>query len=118
MAGKQVLTAKSILNCAHGGTVDLDPSQSWVRIGGREVLVEPDTVNRPVKACPMATPTTPPCSKTVNADKGASFSELVKIDGHGMCLATATGMTDWSRMATTPYFVSSPAQDFVAVEGG
>lgn len=117
MAGKQILTAASDLKCAHGGSVDLKPSQGWVRIEGQEILIEPDTVNRPVKACPMATPTTPPCTKTVNADAAQSFSEIVKIDGHGLCMATATGMTNWSRMASTPYAVTAPRQDLVTVVG-
>lgn len=118
MAGQLALIGRSILKCAHGADVDLDPSQSWVKIEGAGVLVEPDTVNRPIKSCPMATPANPPCKLTITAVPAASFSSFVKIDGHGICLATATGMTNWSLLAVVPYTVASPAQDFVSIGAG
>jgi hypothetical protein len=116
MAGRRVLTGQSVLKCAHMGTVALAPSQDFVRIEGESVLIDPDTVGRPVRACPMATPANPPCTKTVNADRSASFSDFVRIDGRGVCLDTATGMTNWSKLAVIPYSVISPAQDFVGIE--
>ena len=118
MAGQFVLVSRSSLKCAHLGSVDLDPSQHWVKIDGAEVLVDPDTVDRPISGCAMATPANPPCTRTITADRAASFSGLVKIDGKGVCLATATGMTNWSQLAVVPYVVASPAQDFVAIGGG
>lgn len=116
MAGLNILTSSSSLKCAHGGRVDIEPSQRWVRVNGDPVLVDPDTVGRPIHACPMATPANPPCSKTVNANNSASFSALVRIDGHGVCLDTATGMTNWSKLAVIPYAVISAGQDLVSAE--
>ena len=116
MAGLKILTKSASLKCAHGGRVDMKASQHWVRVGGDPVLVDDDTVGRPIAACPMATPANPPCSKTVSADSAASFSALVKIDGRGVCLNTATGMTDWSKLAVVPYAVLSPGQDLVTAE--
>lgn len=89
-----------------------------MKIEGAEVLVEPDTVDRPIRGCAMATPANPPCTKTITADRAASFSAFVKIGGRGVCLATATGMTNWSRLAVVPYVVASPAQEFVSIGGG
>lgn len=116
MAGKLALNGKAVLHCAHMGTVSLDPSQSWVRIDGASVLVDPDTVNRPVVSCPAATLVNTQCTATMSADRDASFSALVRIDGHGICLETATGVTNWSQLRNTPYAVTSPGQDFVTSE--
>lgn len=111
-----MLTAEAVLNCAHAGTVELDPAQRWVRIQGASVLIDPDTVGRPIIACPMATLVNSPCTRTMSADRAQSFSALVRIDGRGVCLATATGVTNWSQLLTTPYAVTSPGQDFVTTE--
>lgn len=116
MNARKVLTERSVLHCAHMGTVSLNPSQQWVRVNGASVLVDPDTVNRPVVACPMATLVNTPCTQTMTADRDASFSSLVRIDSRGVCLDTATGVTNWSQLLNTPYTVTSPAQDFVATE--
>lgn len=116
MTRLKILTSKASLKCAHGGSVDLKPSQRWVRVGGAPVLVDPDTVDRPIHACPMATPANPPCGKTVNANGAASFSALVKIDGRGVCLDTATGMTNWSKLAVVPYAVISSGQNLITAE--
>jgi hypothetical protein len=113
MAGRRLLVARAVLKCAHMGTVGLEPSQDFVRVDGDLLLVEPDTIDRPVSACPMLTPGNPPCTRTVNADRAASFSELVSVEGRGVCLDTATGMTNWSKLAVVPYLVVSPGQDLV-----
>lgn len=112
-----LLTRDAVLKCAHGGVVGIAPFQTWVVIREVPVLVEPDPLSRPIAACPQMTPTTPPCLVTVSVDEGASYSAFVTIDGHRVCMDTATGRTDWAKLSTVPYSVTSPGQDFVSVGG-
>ena len=112
-----VLTKDALLTCAHGGVVGIVASQDWVTIGGSAALVEPDPLNRPIAACPMMTPTTPPCLLTVSVDEKASYSAFVTIDGHRLCLDGATGRTDWSKLSTVPFAVGRPGQDLVSCGG-
>jgi hypothetical protein len=118
MAGELVLTAKSVLRCAHMGVVDIEPSQEWVRVEDVPLLIEPDPKDRPIHRCPQATPTTPPCTRTVAVNEGTSYSAFVRIDDHRVCLGSTTGLTNWSKLAIIPFAVSSPEQDLVSMERG
>ena len=111
----QVLTEKAELSCAHGGRVGLEASQDLVRIGGVPVLVRPDLLNRPIKACPHATPANPPCFKTVSVDEAASYSGFVFIQGKPLAKLSATGRTDWSKLGVVPFSVGAAGQDFVSL---
>jgi hypothetical protein len=116
VALEKMLTENSDLRCAHLAPVKLKATQHWVRIEGEKVLVRPNTVKRPIVGCTQATVTNKPCTLTVTANQSASFSSLVKIDGHGVCLASATGKTNWSNLVQTDYSVRSAAQNFVGTE--
>ena len=118
----RVLTEEAVLKCDHGGVVDIKRRQEWVRIAGIAVLIEDDPLHRPVHRCPMITPTTPACAKTISIDEGKSYAAFVRVKTKGddprrLCLDTTTGKTDWSRIATVNYTVSKPGQDFVTVLG-
>lgn len=117
----RVLTESAILRCDHGGVVGLSPRQDWVRIEGRRLLVEDDPLGRPVRGCPMITPTTPACAVTVSVSQAPSYAAFVHVRSRGdkarrMCLDTTTGHTDWARLATVSYSVASPGQSFVVVK--
>jgi hypothetical protein len=112
-----VLTEDAVLKCAHGGVVKLEPLQRWLTIEGRAVLVEGDPLDRSVSACPHATPVTPPCRKTVSVDKDKSYSALARVGTLRVCMDSATGTTDWSKLGIIPYSVTAPGQQFVAVGG-
>ncbi|WP_316204479.1 hypothetical protein [Bradyrhizobium sp. SZCCHNS3051] len=117
-----VLTGNAVLTCEHGGIVVLAPQQHWVRIGGRDVLVEGDPLHRPIAACPMTTPTTPPCLLTISVNEAASYSPFITIATKGdkarrLCVADTTGKTDWSKLASVPFSVRAPGQDFVSIGG-
>jgi hypothetical protein len=105
----------SVLHCAHGGSVRVEASQDLVTIDGEFALVEPDLLNRPIAACPMATPSTPPCTKTVSVDTAPSYSAFVTITGHALCKDTAMGRTNWSQMGMIPFAVTSARQALVQV---
>lgn len=76
----RLLTEDALLQCDHGkgspglGRVGLKPRQDWLTIAGRRVLVEGDLWHRPIAACPMITPTTPPCAHTVSVDAAPSYA--------------------------------------------
>lgn len=111
----QVLTDKARLTCAHGGRVGLAASQDLVRIGDAAVLVRPDLLDRPITACPHATPSTPPCLTTVAVDEAPSHSAFVTIEGRPVAKASASGRTDWSKLGVVPFGVSDAGQDLVSV---
>jgi hypothetical protein len=117
----RVLTSETLLTCAHGGTVKLDPRQNWITIQDKPVLIEADTLNRPISGCPMRTPTTPPCTETVAVDEGPTYAAFITVQSNGertrrrLCLDTATGRTNWSKLSVVPFSVSRASQDLVQV---
>jgi hypothetical protein len=117
----RVLTEDAVLKCDHGGIVDLEPRQDWVRVGGRRVLIEDDPLGRKLHGCPMITPTTPACARTISVSEAPSYADFVRVTTKGdrprrICLDTTTGHTDWARIATVSYHVSAPGQLFVTVK--
>ena len=111
----KVLTEKAGLSCAHGGRVGLEASQDLVRIQGVPALVRPDLLDRPIRACPHATPANPPCFRTVSVDAAASYSSFVFIEGKPLAKLSATGKTDWSKLGIVPFSAGAAGQDFVTV---
>lgn len=111
----QVLTDLSAVYCTHGGRVVLAPSQDLVRIAGQPVLVEPDLEGRPIRACPHATPMTPPCTQTVGVSRGPTYSSFVTIEGRAVCKDSAVGRTNWSKLGVVPFLVRDPRQDWIGI---
>jgi hypothetical protein len=110
-----VLVEQSIVKCAHGGLVDIEPSQDLVRIDGQPMLVEPDLVGRSISACPHATPSTPPCRNTIGVQDAPTHSSFVRIEGRRLCKDTTVGTTDWSKLGIVPFSVTDPGQTLVTV---
>lgn len=108
----KVLTDKAVLVCNHEtGIVANHPSQHLVTVEGRPVLVEDDPERRAIKGCTMTVlPTIKPCSITLKVKHG--YSNLVRIEGHRICLESITGLTDWAG-ADVNYKVRTPGQTFV-----
>ena len=111
----RVLSNRSFLQCAHGGSVRIKASQDLVTIEGIAALVKPDLLGRPIAACPNATPSTPPCTRTVAVDEGPSYSAFASIGGHALAKSTATGRTNWSLLNIVPFGVTNPQQDLLTV---
>lgn len=108
----RVLTQDAVLPCRHvGGLVKVVPSQDWVTIEGRAVLVRPDPEGRAVVGCPNVGATIKPCTATLPVESG--YSSLARIDGCALCLDAVTGLTDGTPPGTVKYDVRAAGQAFV-----
>lgn len=109
-----LLTVDARLACEHAGSVTLNPpSQTWVAIEGRSVLVENDPEGCKIRACPNANPPAGirPCLATLRVTVG--YSHFVAIDGARVCLDTVTGLTDGTPPGQVHYTVRHPGQSLV-----
>ena len=108
----KILTQDALLVCNHElGTVQIRPSQEWVTVNGRAVLVDNDPEGRPITGCPNVGATIKPCLRTLRVQSG--YSDWVRIDGQRVCLDTVTGLTDGTPPGTVQYKVRQPGQDLV-----
>jgi len=108
----RLLTEDAVLVCAHPvGVVSLDPSQSFVTIARRRVLIEPDPQGRPIAGCANSAPPMKKCALTNRVQSG--YSTFVRIGGMPVCLDTVDGLTDGMPAGTVHYSVRSPGQSFV-----
>jgi hypothetical protein len=109
----RVLTEDAVLVCNHIlGTVKNQPSQEWVTIDGRKVLVENDPEGRSISSCPNVGITIKPCQLTLKVNVG--YSEWIRIGGRRICLDTVDGLTDGTPPGTVHYKVRLAGQDFVS----
>ena len=110
-----LLTEKAVLGCGHGGLVSNVPTETFVFIEGTRLLLDNDPENKPVAKCPIAPPAKP-C--TLTRDVKAGYSNLLYIDGRGVCLSNLMGLTDGViPAAVSTYSVLSAGQDFVSEAG-
>lgn len=108
----KLLTEDADLRCAHEmGKVAVAAGQNWVCIGERAVLIEPDPVARTISGCPNYGPTIKPCLTTLAVQRG--YSDLVRIDGHRVCLESVEGLTDGTPPGTVLYNVHNSGQRLV-----
>jgi hypothetical protein len=103
------LTEDAVVVCAHElGHAENVPSQSWVTIEKRRVLVANDPEGRSIKGCPNVGPAMRPCLYTLAVTKG--YSTLLSIEGHPICLDSLSGLTDGTPPATVKYKARSAGQ--------
>jgi hypothetical protein len=104
------LTEDANLICAHqtGAVTGFSPSQSYVTVSNRRVLIAPDTVGRTIAACNMVPPLGKPCTKTLSVITG--YSGLIRINGQAVCMDNLTGTVD---APAPPYTVRLPGQQLV-----
>jgi hypothetical protein len=109
----KILTEDAVLICKHElGKVANQPSQDWVTIGKRRVLVETDPEGRAISMCPNFGMTIKPCQMTLKVESG--YSEFIRVNGKRICLDTVTGLTDGTPPGTVKYQVRDPGQNWVA----
>lgn len=109
----KLLTQDAKLVCAHRpGKVSIAPSQSFVGVEGRLVLVDPDPEKRSISGCPSLGPGIRPCVTTLAVEAG--YSTWLRIDGKRVCLDSVTGLTDGSPPGTIHYLVVDPGQTLVS----
>jgi hypothetical protein len=111
------LTEDALIACEHGGSVTLDPSQDFVRIEKRRVLIEPDPENRPISGCPNSNPTIGirSCLHTLKVKEG--YSTFVRIATKPVCLDSIQGLTDGTPPGIVNYRVRTPGQQFTEANG-
>jgi len=107
------VTENANIRCVHSGKVSLAASQHWVRIAGVSVLVATDPEKRDITGCQLQEQPVGiiPCKSTMKVDQG--YSDLVRIDGHAVCLDTLKGKTFGSPPGVHDYLVIQPGQQFV-----
>jgi hypothetical protein len=112
----RLLTEDAVLVCAHPvGIVSLAPSQAFVTIAGRRVLIEPDPQGRPITGCANAAPPMRQCLVTNRVQTG--YSTFVRIGGKPVCLDSVNGLTDGMPAGAVHYTVRAPGQAFVGAGG-
>lgn len=112
MAARMLLRDDALVACTHElGKVSLQASQTWVRAGGRPLLVARDPERRSIAGCPNLTVVTKPCTTTLAVTVG--YSDLLAIDGHAVCLDNLSGMTD-GQGGVYRYEVNHPGQQLLA----
>lgn len=107
----KLVTLAAVVRCGHDGRVQNLASQHWVRIGGVEVLVEPDPQRRPITACPNIGPTMKPCTTTLAVDTG--YSPWIRVGGAAVVQSDLDGLTDGTVPGTVHYTVRDPGQSLV-----
>ena len=106
------LTEDALLVCNHRlGKVANLPSQAWLTITARRVLVATDPEGRQISGCPNVGPTIKPCLTTLKVDAG--YSAWIRVDGDAVCLDAVTGLTDGTPPGIVTYLVAVPGQDWV-----
>jgi len=88
-----VLTAGSMLYCAHQGTVQLTAGQSSLLVDGQAVLVQGDLEGSPISGCMTpSSQTSKPCTTLLSMTVGSALH--FKAGGMLVLLDTAAGNTD------------------------
>jgi hypothetical protein len=107
----RIITRNAKLRCGHDGSVQNQPSQQWVSVGGSPVLVENDPEGRNISMCPNIGINIKPCTHALKVARG--YSTFVTIGGHAVCLDSIEGFTDGTPPGAVKYTVRDPGQSWV-----
>ena len=110
-----ILNDDATLHCDHKmGSIKNKPSQKWVRVADKPVLVKPDPVGRSIRGCANENLLSgiKRCTKTMTLSAGESL--FVKIDGRPVCLESVTGLTNGTPAGVVKYSVTHAGQSFVS----
>ena len=106
------LTQDALLVCDHRtGVVHTRPTQHFVTINRRLILVEHDPAAKQITGCANVGATIKPCTATLAVTAG--YSGFIRIDGRRVCLDTITGLTDGTPPVAVKYLVVDPGQRLV-----
>jgi hypothetical protein len=89
MAGGALTTA-STLQCPHGGTVQMTPSNPTIKFGGAPVVTANDTFI--VSGCPFQLPTTPPTPSPCVTVRWTVSDQKVKTSGGPTLSQSSVGL--------------------------
>jgi hypothetical protein len=108
-----ILTEDALVVCKHEvGRVKNKPSQDFLTVEKRRVLVENDPEGRSISGCPIVPPMGRPCVTTLKVQEG--YSDWIRADGNRICLDTLTGFTDGTPPGVVKYKVNFAGQKFVS----
>ena len=111
----KLLSQDAVLVCDHAsGLVGIVPTQAWVKVEGRLLLVDNNPESRPIVGCPNYGATIKPCLTTLKVDQG--YSAFLRIDGRSICLDTVKGLTDGTPPMTVQYTVRTPGQQLLGAD--
>lgn len=106
------LTEDAVIVCKHLlGRVAIEPTNQWVTINLRRVLVDSNPEARPISGCPNLALGIKPCNQTLAVTDG--YSPFIRISGKRVCLDTVTGLTDGTPPGVVEYYVLTPGQIMV-----
>jgi hypothetical protein len=109
----KLLTEDAVFKCQHSGVVEVAPTQDYVRIDGRRVLVEDNPEGRDIDWCPNRNLAgIRPCDNSLKVREG--YSAFVAIDQHAVCLDNLWGLTDGTPPGAVKYEVRAPGQEYVS----
>jgi hypothetical protein len=109
----KVLTEDAVFKCQHSGVVEVAPTQEYVRIDGRLVLVDDNPEGRDIDRCDFTNLAgIRPCGNSLKVREG--YSAFIAIDGHAVCLDNLWGLTDGTPPGTVKYEVRAPGQEYVS----
>lgn len=107
------LTEDAVIVCQHLlGRVSLAPTNQWVTINTRRVLVDNNPEGRSIAGCPNLGLGIKPCNLTLAVKSG--YSDFIRVSGRRVCLDTVTGLTDGTPPGVVDYYVRAPGQAMVA----
>jgi len=111
-----VLIESSVLQCVHGGKVQLQASQAKLKVGGQAVILQSDLLKATVSNCPHTNTQAgeTPCLKITSIISGVS-TQLV-VDGQPAMLETAKGLTNATPPQPVMWQVQSAGQTKLAAK--
>jgi hypothetical protein len=107
------ITEDAKIICKHPvGVVKNVPSQNWLTIAKRRVLVATDPEGRTIDGCNNTIPgSTVKCTATMIAQEG--YSKWIHVGGKSVVLDTLTGFTTGQPPGLFKYVVVDSGQPFV-----
>jgi hypothetical protein len=114
----QVASAKATCKCEHRGVIGLVPSQDWIFVDRVPLLVKGDFDRRPITLCTGGAEVVgvTRCTAVAGVDDARSHSAFVAIDGRGVALSSATGVTNWSQTLTASWSVADAGQGLLFIK--
>ena len=109
------LTEAAVLQCAHGGRVQVVARDRRTTADGSPLVCEPDLEGAPIVGCAQPpSPSTKPCTMLAKVLPGSS-SLRVRAGGRAVYLETLTGITDG--VPPAPVVVAAAGQTSARQEG-
>ena len=106
-----VVVQSAAIHCVHGGTVMLKPSQTKLTVTGQAAILRSDLLGASISACTNTNTqlSQKPCLTVTSVIAGVATK--LTVDGQGVLLDTAQGLTDCSPPQPVLWTVQSAGQE-------